>query len=142
MRDHAQLTLRDTAHAAKTFATPFAAIALLRVLVAVIGGSAPWTYLLVVPFLGFSIFFFAALALQLSGAIKRDPSNHLQLNVNGWFAWLICGALVFFFVGLLARGHDVLAQDAPRVGLLSASAWVGLILVLWFGHRLFTGRGA
>ena len=63
-------------------------------------------------------------------------------DVSPWFAWLVCGGLVFFFVGLLARGHDVLADDYLRVGLLSALAWVGLIAVIWIVAKVLAKRGA
>ena len=39
--------------------------------------------------------------------------------MNPWFAWMVCGGLVWFFVGLLARGHNVLAEDYLQVGLLT-----------------------
>ncbi len=133
---------RDAVRPAAVVAAPFAALAFVRVAVATAQGSAPVSYLLIVPLLGFAIFFLGALALQVSGAVTRNPSNHLQLDVNPWFAWLVCGGLVFFFVGLLARGHNVLAQDAPRVGLLSALSWIALVGVAWLIARLVFKRGA
>jgi len=63
-------------------------------------------------------------------------------NVNPWFAWMVCGGLVCFFVGLLARGHNVLAEDYLQVGLLSALAWVGLVTVTWVAAKVFLKRGA
>jgi hypothetical protein len=127
---------------AAIFAIPFTAIAFFRVTVAVVRGSAPFHYVVIVPLLGFALFFLGAFTLQPSGAVTRNPSNHLQLDVNPWFAWLLCGAIVFFFVGLLARGHNVLAEDYVRVGLLSALAWMGFVSVAWLASRLFLKRGA
>jgi len=63
-------------------------------------------------------------------------------NVNPWFAWMVCGGLVWFFVGLLARGHNVLAEDYLQVGLLSGLAWVGLVTVTWVAAKVFLRRGA
>jgi uncharacterized membrane protein YvlD (DUF360 family) len=142
MRDDARPTLRHAIRPAIVLATIVAALALARVLVAVARGSAPVLYLFVVPVLTFGFFFATALVLQVSGALTRDPANHFQFNVNRWFAWLVCGGLVFFFVGLLARGHNVLATDAPRVGLLSALAWGGFVVLTWLCVTLFSQRGA
>ena len=142
MQENPPARVTQAVHAASRFAIPFTAIALFRVGLGVVRGSAPVSYLVIVPVLGFGIFFLLTLLLQLSGAVTRDPSKHLQLDVNPWFAWLVCGGLVFFFVGLLARGSSVLAEDAPRVGLLSAVAWAGVVAIVWMAVRLFARRGA
>lgn len=142
MQHDARPSLRDVIRPAALFAAPLAALGLARVAIAVGRGSAPVSYLFVVPIVGFAFFFGTALLLQLSGVVARDPSNPLRLNVNQWFAWLVGGGLVLFFVGLLARGSDVLATDAPRVGLLCALAWAGLVALAWLCVRLFAKRGA
>jgi len=79
--------------------------------------------------------------------IERDVRQGLiprvgVSSVSPWITWLVCGALVFFFVGLLARGHNVLAEDYVRVGLLGALAWVGLVTVIWVAAKVFLKRGA
>lgn len=63
-----------------------------------------------------------------------------ELNVSPWVAWLVAGGLVLFFVGLLSRAHSH-AEEAPRVGLLSALAWVVGVGVTWVAVRLMR-RGA
>jgi len=123
-----------------TFAVPFALISFLRVVAGVIRGSAPIAYLVVVPLLGFGLFFLLALVLQVSGAVREGSGQ--ELDVSPWFAWMVSGALAFFFVGLLARGHDVLAEDYVRVGLLSALAWILAVGVAWVLVGLWRRRGA
>jgi transcriptional regulator with XRE-family HTH domain len=78
--------------------------------------------------------------------LERDSAQGLippvgGFNVSPWLAWLVCGGLVFFFVGALVRGHDVFAENAVQVGLYSASAWVVLVLIVWL-IRLVLKRSA
>ena len=63
-------------------------------------------------------------------------------NISPWFAWALCGGLVFFFVGALVRGQDVLAENVAKTGLYTALAWVALISIIWLIARLRVGRGA
>src|SRR5207249_6175481 len=90
------------------------------------------------PALGYATYFLLPLVLQLTGAATSD------LNVNLWFAWAICGGLVFFWVGLLIKGHELFATMAEivRTGLLSAVAWIACVVLVWFVRRAWLKRGA
>jgi transcriptional regulator with XRE-family HTH domain len=79
--------------------------------------------------------------------LERDTARGLIPRVgvdkvNPWVAWLVCGGPVFFFVGALARAHNVFAENPVQVGLYSASAWVVLVLLVWLVTRLVLKRGA
>lgn len=115
-----------------------AAVAFVRVLAAFVQGKAPALFLLESRALGFGVFFAAAFLLQVTGAVKRDG---VQVIVNPWFAWIVIGGVVCFLVGLLARSQS-LAADAPRIGFLSAGAWVGGVLLVWLTAKLASRGGA
>ena len=102
------------------------------------GASVRW--LIEAPAITLAIYFTLAFVLQMLGAVSRDPENHLQLDVNPWFAWLLCGGLVVFFVGLLAAGHQEGAV-ALRTGALSAAVWVFGVALVWATSKL-ARRGA
>jgi len=130
--------IRDALRASNRFATYFALVALSGAIGSVIVGRAPLYAVLVAPALGYAVYFLLPLVLQLTGAATTD------LNVNLWFAWAVCGGLVFFWVGLLFRGHDVLATipETLRAGLLGAGAWIICVLLVWFVRRVWQRRGA
>ena len=63
-------------------------------------------------------------------------------NISPWFAWALCGGLVFFFVGAFVRARDVLAEDVEQAGLYTALAWVVMIAIIWLLRRVLAKRGA
>ena len=130
--------LHDAIRSSNRFAIYFALAALGAAIGGVVAGRAPFYAVLVAPALGYAIYFLLPLLLQLSGAVTTD------LNVNLWFTWAVSGGLVFFWVGLLFRGHDVLAPwpEILRAGLLGAGAWIMGVLLVWFVRRTWQRRGA
>jgi hypothetical protein len=130
--------IRDALRSSHRFAVYFASVALTGAIVPVILGRAPLYVLLVAPALGYAIYFLLPLALQLTGAVSSD------LNVNLWFAWALCGGIVFFMVGLLIKGHELFATmgEIVRTGLLGATVWIAGVILVWFVRRLWLTRGA
>jgi hypothetical protein len=127
--------IRDALSSSHRFAAYFASTAFGGALGAVLFGRAPLYVLLLAPALGYALYFLLPLVLQLTGAATSD------LYVNHWFAWAVCGGLVFFWVGALARAQNVLAEDPLRVGLYTGLVWVALVIVAWLITRLVR-RGA
>ncbi len=131
----------QAAYAASTFALYFAGVSFLRALVGVPVHHLPLFWIVGAPLLSFAIFFTFALLLQVFGAVSLNPDNHLQLDVNPWFAWLLCGGLVAFFVGSLASGHEE-GSVMLRRGEISVAIWVVAVVLAWTTNRLFVRRGA
>jgi len=130
--------IRDAFRSSHRFATYFAWVALSGAIASVVVGRAPLYILLLAPALGYATYFLLPLILQLTGAATSD------LNVNLSFAWALCGGLVFFWVGLLIKGHELFATMAEivRTGLLSAFAWIACVVLVWFVRRAWLKRGA
>jgi hypothetical protein len=119
-----------------------AIVTFARVAIAVLLGHEKHIYYLVLsPAVGYAGFFLMVLGLKVSGAIVWDPRDPTSLDVNPWFAWLVCGGLVAFFVGLLgeARHHS---DIAPRVGVLAAAVWAVGLSLIWAVGKLVVRRGA
>ena len=133
-----ETSIRDALRASHQFAAYFALVTLTGAIGSVVLGRAPWYVLLIAPPLCYAIYFLLPLVLQLTGVATSD------LNINLWFAWAICGGLVFFMVGLLIKGHELFATmgEILRVGLLCASAWIACVIVVWFVRRASLKRGA
>jgi len=134
-------SVAQAAYSAYRFALLFAGLSFLRALVGTIIHQLPLLVIVEAPLLAFAIFFAFALLLQVSGAVSRNPDNHLQLDVNPWFTWLLCGGLIAFFVGLLASGHEE-GSVAVRRGEISAAIWIVGVVLAWTANRLFVRRGA
>lgn len=130
--------LRDAFRSSHRFATYFASVAFSGAIGLVVFRGAPLYVLLLAPALGYATYFLLPLVLQLTGAATSD------LNVNLWFAWALCGGLVFFWIGVLTKGHELFATMAEivRTGLLSASAWIASVVLVWFVRRAWLKRGA
>lgn len=101
---------------------------------------APPSQILTSPVLAYALFFLLAFGLQVSGAVVRDPNLPLQLNVNPWFAWAVCGAIASFFIGSLAVGHRE-GSAMVRIGWMTSVGWIFLVLVVWTVARCLK-RGA
>jgi hypothetical protein len=117
----------------------FAGVGLLTAVVGIIRGAAPLYALIVVPAISFSIFFAFVVGLRLVRAAWWNPATD-QVDVSPWFAWLLCGAIVAFFVGSLSVGHRE-GSEMIRLGWISSLAWVALVSLVWVVARL-SKRGA
>ncbi len=117
-------------------------VVLVRVVVAMIVGTEHNVlYLITAPVLGYSIFFLVVLALKVSGAIVWDPHNPTSIDVNPWFAWLVGGGLVAFFVSLIGEGRNHF-ESAFRVALIAALGWAIALGTVWAVRRVLVRRGA
>jgi hypothetical protein len=132
--------LRAAAQAAYRFALFFAGASFVRAAAGIAFGKLPVRWIMEGPVITLGIFFTGTFVLQVVGAVSRNPDNHLQLDVNPWFAWLLCGGLVVFFIGLLSSGHEE-GGVALRRGGISTVVWAGLIAIAWLGGKLFVRRG-
>jgi hypothetical protein len=139
MNDRTRKALRTSTK----FGGFFAAWSLVKSLSSVTAGTAPLLVLVAAPAFSFVLFGGAAFLLLMIGAATTSSKSPGDPNISPWFAWMVAGAFVAFWVGTFVMTNR---DNALSWGALTAGLWAAGVLIAWaivrFRRRSGSTQGA